>query len=257
MKARSIIAILAVLAVMYFFFKRDRQEAMKMGDTAQEETSEPQKAARTNTDKKSEEVIKNQLIETQALKEKATAPPTSPEQVEEVQKNFSNQLRQMGQCLAVQIRTDQEKIDPQYDNLANTVSSGFGNMLVKMDDWTQWEGQASDGSIKRIRTEIEYLENNIPTKRVQLYKLNQQGMPEMQPLNEDEALNPPDEYLNSLRGDAKTIVDEKATRGYYAEGEELVVVERNGKIQSFSMSKGEKTFSCTETDTTASHCQCL
>ena len=257
MKARSIIAILAVLAVMYFFFKRDRQEAMKIGDNSQEEITESGKTARTNTEKKSEEVIKNQLVDTQALKEKASAPATSPEQVEEVQKNFSNQLRQMGQCLAVQVRADQEKLDPQYDNLANTVSTGFGNMLVKMDDWTQWEGQSSDGTTKRIRTEIEYLENNIPTKRVQLYKLNQQGMPEMQPLNEDEALNPPDEYLNSLRGDARTIVEEKATRGYYAEGEELVVVERNGKIQSFSMSKGEKTFSCTETDTTASHCQCL
>ena len=37
----------------------------------------------------------------------------------------------------------------------------------------------------------------------------------------------------------------------------LVVIERNGKIQSFSMSKGEKTFSCTETDATTSSCQCL
>lgn len=257
MNVRSIIAILVVLAGMYFFFKRDRQEAMKMGDSAQEQIGEPGKKARTNTDKKSEEVIKNQLIETQTLKEKATAPAISPEQIEEVQKNFSNQLRQMGQCLAVQIHAEQDKMDPQYDSLANIVSTGFGNMLVKMDDWTQWEGQSGDGTIKRIRTEIEYLENNIPTKRVQLYKLNPQGMPELQDLTEDQALNPPDDFLNSLRGDSRTIVEEKATRGYYAEGEELVVVERNGKIQSFSMSKGEKTFSCTETDTTASHCQCL
>ncbi len=257
MNARSLIAILAVLAVMYFFFKKDRQEAMKMSDSSQEETVESKKAARTNTEKKSEEVIKNQLVDTQALKEKATAPATTPEQIEEVQKNFSNQLRQMGQCLAVQVRADQDKLDPQYDNLANTVSSGFGNMLVKMDDWTQWEGQASDGTVKRIRTEIEYLENNIPTKRLQLYKLNAQGMPEMQSLTDDQALNPPDDFVLSLRGDSRTVVEEKATRGYYAEGEELVVVERNGKVQSFSMSKGEKTFSCTETDTTASHCQCL
>lgn len=255
MKARSIIAILAVLAVMYFFFKKDRQEAMN--NSAQEETSNEGQSARTNTEKKSEEVIKNQLVDTQTLKERATAPATSPEQVEEVQKNFSNQLRQMAQCLAVQINAEQDKLDPQYDNLANTVSTGFGNMLVKMDDWTQWEGQASDGSVKRIRTEIEYLENNIPTKRLQLYKLNQQGMPELQDLPEEQAFNPPDDFLVSLRGDARTIVEEKASRGYYSEGEELVVVERNGKIQSFSMSKGEKTFSCSETDTTSSHCQCL
>lgn len=254
MKTRSIVGILVVLAMMYFFYKKDRQEAMSM---AKDEVTESETAAQAETSKKPEEAVKIQLVENQDSKEKVAAPAAFPEQVEEVQKNFSNQLRQLGQCLSVQVNADQEKVDPQYDNLANTVSSAFGNMLVKMDDWSQWEGQASDGTIKRIRTEVEYLENNVPSKRVQLYKLNQQGMPEMQPLSEEEALNPPDEYLNTLRGDARTLVDEKATRGYYAEGEELVVVERNGKIQSFSMSKGEKTFSCTETDTLASNCQCM
>jgi hypothetical protein len=255
MKSRSIIAILVVIAVMYFLFKKDRQEAAK---NASQETEETTQAVRVGNSKKPTETQSQPTdIENPIAQTASATPAVSPQQIEEVQKNFSNQMRQLGQCLAVQVSADQEKIDPQYDNLSQSLSSGFGNMLVKMDDWTQWEGQASDGSVKRIRTEIEYLENNIPTKRVQLYKLNQQGMPELQDLSEDEALNPPDEYLNNLRGDARTLVDEKASRGYYAEGEELVVVERNGKIQSFSMSKGEKTFSCTDTDTVGSHCQCM
>lgn len=255
MKTRSIIAIVAVLAMMYFFFKKDRQQQASF---TEEETEQTETSVRTGTPNKTNSIVaQNQPADLQMTKPAGVAPIMSPQQAEEVQKNFSTQLRQLGQCLAVQVNADQEKIDPQYENLANNLNSAFGNMLVKMDDWTQWEGQSPDGSVKRIRTEIEYLENNIPTKRVQLYKLNQQGMPELQNLAEDDAVNPPDEYLNSLRGDARTIVDEKATRGYYAEGEELVVVERNGKIQSFSMSKGEKTFSCTETDSLASHCQCL
>lgn len=254
MKTRYIIGILATLAVMFFFFKKDRHEPMNI---SADDGTDLKKPAQLDTEKKSEEVIKNQLADTQNLKEKAMAPAVSPQQLEEVQKNFSNHLRQLSQCLAVRISADQDKIDPQYDNLANSISAGFGNMLVKMDDWTQWEGQTSDGTVKRVRTEIEYLENNVPTKRVQLYKLNAQGMPEMQPLSEDLAFNPPDEYLTSLRGDAHTLVEEKATRGYYSEGEELVVVERNGKVQSFSMSKGERTFSCSETDTVSSSCQCL
>lgn len=253
MKARSILVILMVALGMFFFFKKSPQETAK----TEEETIESEQVTRIHSEKKSENPTQNQPEASVAVQDNPAAPVVSNEQLEEIQKNFSNQMRQLGQCLSVQIMVDQDKVDPQYDALAHGLSSAFGNMLVKMDDWTQWEGQAADGSIRRIRTEIEYLENNVPTKRLQLYKLNQQGMPELQPLSEDLATNPPDEYIANLRADAQTRIDEKATRGYYTEGEELVVIERNGKVQSFSMTKGEKTFSCTDTNSISSNCQCL
>ena len=253
MKPKYLLAILATLAIMVMFFWKDH-ETMK---PAKEKASEPGKMARLDTNKKSEEVIKNQLIESQNLKDKASQPASTNDQIEDVQKSFSTHLRQLGQCLTVRVGVDQEKVDPHFDNLVVSLNPTFGNVLVKMDDWTQWDVQMRDGSMRRVRTETEYLENNVPTKRAQLYKLNAQGMPEMQNLPDEAATNPTDQYLESLRGDGRTTVDEKASRSYYAEGEELVVVERNGKIQSFSMSKGEKTFSCTETDSTNSSCQCL
>lgn len=253
MKTRYLLAMLATITIMAIFFWKDH-EPMKV---VKDDDVQQRKSARLDTDKKSEEVIRKQLIESQNLKDKASQPATSKDQIEEVQKNFSNQLKQLGQCLAVSTAVYQEKVDPQFDNLVVSLKPAFGDVLVKMDDWTQWDVKSADGSMKRIRTEIEYLENNIPTKRAQLYKMNEQGMPELQPLRDDLATNPTDEYLESLRGDGRTLVDEKASRAYYAEGEELVIVERNGKIQSFSMSKGDKTFSCNETDATTSNCQCL
>lgn len=255
MKTKHIVAIIATLAVMYFFFRKDHNQPDLSFDNTNESSKEKKKSVQALT----QPVANVQVGNTAAVSSgtSTSTPAVTNEQIDEVQKNFSNQLRQLGQCLAVQISPDHEKLDPKYDNLSNALTSGFGNMLVKMDDWTQWEGQTSDGSVKRIRTEVEYLENNIPTKRLQLYKLNAQGMPEMQTLDEELSLNPTDEYLDSLRSDSKTLLDEKASRGYFAEGEELVVIERNGKIRQFSMSKGEKTFSCTETDSLNSNCQCL
>jgi hypothetical protein len=256
MKKRYLLAITLTIVIMVVFFWKDHPpaETHKEDET---EVEQPVQSAKLDTDRKSEEVIRKQLIESQALKDKASLPATTNDQIEEVQKSFSLHLRQLGQCLEVATAVDQDRVDPQFDNIVVSLKPAFGDVIVKMDDWTQWDVQAQDGSMKRIRTEVEYLENNVPTKRAQLYKLNEQGMPVMQPLSEDFATNPTDEYLESLRGGGRTLVDEKASRAYYTEGEELVVIERNGKVQSFSMSKGERTFSCTETDAPTSNCQCL
>lgn len=253
MKKRYLLAIVATISIMAIFFWKDHEpiKVVKDEDTDQEQS------AKLDTAKKSEEVITKQLVDSQNLKDKASVAATTKDQIEEVQKSFSNHLKLLGQCLGVSNQVDQDKVDPQFDNLVVSLKPAFGDVLVKMDDWTQWDVQANDGSMKRIRTETEYLENNIPTKRAQLYKLNEQGMPELQRLADDLATNPTDDYLETLRAGGKTLVDEKASRAYYSEGEELVVVERNGKIQSFSMSKGDKTFSCNDTDATTSNCQCL
>ncbi len=253
MKPKYLLAILATLGFMIAFYWKDH-EALK---TTKKDADQQDRVARLATGKKSNEVAQNHLLDSQDLKNKASLPAQTNDQIEVVQKSFSSHLKQLGQCLSVPAGVEQDKVDPQFDNLVVSLNPAFGNVLVKMEDWTQWDVQLSDGSMRRIRTETEYLENNVPTKRTQLYKLNAQNMPEMQTLPEDSATNPTDEYLESLRGGGHTVVDEKASRAYYAEGEELVVVERNGKIHSFSMSKGEKTFNCSETDSTNSSCQCL
>ncbi len=252
MKPRYLFAILATITMMFLFFWKDRESTKPFKNGSNESSN----VARLGNVPKTTGAQQNQVNPTPDVKDKPSQTNKDADQIEEVQKSFSAHLRQLAQCLAVTVAVDQEKIDPHFDNLVVSLNPAFGNVLVKMDDWTQWDIEMQDGTKRRIRTETEYLENNIPTKRAQLYKLNQQGMPEMQTLGDDQ-VNPTDEYLESLRGDGRTYIDEKASRSYYAEGEELVVVERNGKVQSFSVNKGEKTFSCSETDSVTSNCQCL
>jgi hypothetical protein len=253
MKLRYLVTIAVTIIVMVLFFWKDRSQLP--AETAEVENDS--KVAQLDTEKKSEEVIKKQLVESQALKEKASAPAATNEEIEEVQKSFSVHLKQLGQCLGVNPAVDADKVDPTFDNLVVSLQPTIGDVVVKMDDWSQLDLRSANGDMKRIRTEVEYEDNNNPVKRVQLYKINDQGMPELQPLTNAESVDPSDEYLASLKGDASSVNDEKGGRVYYAEGEELVLVERNNKVQSFSLTKGEKTFSCTETDTKTSNCQCL
>ncbi|MBC7421589.1 MAG: hypothetical protein H7328_12750 [Bdellovibrio sp.] len=253
MKSRYLLTIAVTLAVMVLFFWKDHAELHDDANDAYNGTQ----AARLDTEKKSEEVIKKQLVESQALKEKSTVAGSAGEQLEEVQKSFSLHIKQLGQCLGVNPSVEVEKTDPTFDNLVVSLQPTLGDVVVKMDDWAQLDVRAPNGDMRRIRTEIEYQDNNNPVKHTQLYKLNEQGMPELQQLTPTQATDASDESLEMLRGDSSTTNEEKGGRVYYAEGEELVLVERNGKVQSFSLTKGEKTFSCTETDTTTSNCQCL
>ncbi len=253
MQIRYLVTIAITLAVMVLFFWQDHSD---LRDSAVDADS-TNEVARLDTEKKSEEVIKKQLLDSDAIKEKATESPNSAEYVADVNKAFSTHIKLMGQCLGVTPSVNSEVVEPTFDNLVVSLQPTLGDVVVKMDDWAQLDVRSPNGELKRIRTEVEYQDNNNPIKRAQLYKMNDQGMPELQELNPEQSVDPSDEYLESLRGDFSTTNEEKGGRVYYSEGEELVLVERNGKIQSFSLSKGDKTFSCTETDSSTSNCQCL
>lgn len=201
-------------------------------------------------------VIEKQAADGKSIKDK-TAQANTDEQIAEIQKNFAGQLKLMGACLGVQPQVDSEKLAPSFENLSASLKPALGDLVVRMDDWTQQDLKFPDGSMKRIRNEYEYQDNGNPIRRAQLYKINDQGMPELQPLNPAQSTDPTEEFLTSLKADGQETLLEKGGRVYYQEGEELVLVERSGLVQSFSLTKGEKTFSCTETDSVTSNCQCL
>lgn len=174
-----------------------------------------------------------------------------------IAKNFVEHLKTVGKCLGINNAIDHDIIDPTYDNLVVSLSPVIGNVVVQMDDWTQLDLQNPDGTRRRIRTEVNYENPNAPVKYVQLYNINDQGFPELQPVDSEKAHNPSDDYINYLRGGANLVLDEKGSRVYFQEGEEIVMVERSGVIESFSLTKNEKTISCTGLDAVNSNCQCV
>lgn len=254
MRAKTLLAITITLIIMAFFFFKERDISPLEVTTAPLQSENGTKEADIKSE--STKVIEDQAADSTAIKEKSDQTLT-PEQIEQIEVTFSENLKQLGTCLGIQPAVDADKITPSYDTLVSSLKPALGEIVVKMDDWTQNDFKYDDGTKKRIRTETEYLDSGSPVRRAQLYKINDQGMPEMQPLATDAATDPSDEFLSTLRGEGQETLEEKGSRVYYQEGEELVLVERSGKVQSFSLSKGEKTFSCTETDAISANCQCL
>lgn len=256
MKLKYFIGILVTILLVAFLFRKDREATLKHEELeAQAERTAPPFSNKVESSLSSSPSEKNPVADISDSNSKPVELNT--EQKVEVEKSFANHIKQISQCLGVQVATDQDKLAPSAENVITSIKGSFGDVLVKMDDWNQYDIKAADGSRQRIRTENEYIENNTPTTRVQLFKINAQGFPELQPLNQDLATNPSEEYLRSLVDGGQTTVEEKGSRAYFGEGEELVIVEKNGILQSFTLTKGEKTISCTGTDSLNSSCQCL
>lgn len=175
----------------------------------------------------------------------------------EVSTQFVQTLKTIGQCLQIKNVVDFDQIDPTFDNLIVSLKPAIGDVTVYTDDWSQTDVKFNDGAMKRIRTEINYDNPGNPVKFLQLYKLNEMGVPELEDLDPQQATNPLDEYIESLRAGANTMLHEKGGRAYFQGGEEIVIIERNAKIESITMTKNNKTVSCNSMSSKESSCQCF
>lgn len=172
-------------------------------------------------------------------------------------KQFAAELKTIGQCLQIKNNTDYDQVDPTFDNLIVSLKPVMGDVTVFTDDWAQTDLQYTDGTLKRIRVEIGYDDPGNPTKFLQIYKLNEQNIPVVETMDPHNSTNPTDEYVESLKTGANILLHEKGGRAYFPGGEEMIVIERNGKLESFTMTKNNKTISCNSMTTAASNCQCF
>jgi hypothetical protein len=183
----------------------------------------------------------------------------APVQLNEVEnhKLFAGHLKTISQCLQIKNNVDYDQVDPTFDNLIVSLKPAMGDVTVFTDDWAQTDLQYSDGTLKRLRVEVGYDDPGNPSKYLQVYKLNEQNIPEMENLDPQQATNPTDEYVESMKTGANILLHEKGGRAYFPGGEEMIVIERNGKLESFTMTKNNKTISCNTMTSAASNCQCF
>ncbi len=243
------------MSVFYFYDRSQNKKIPAQQKTENEESLEVVQAASATQSMATETSNEKTLAKAMGT---SLGEPAKPEENQQVYKNFSEHLKTIGTCLEIKNSVDSDKVDPTFDNLVVSLRPALGEVVVQMDDWTQRDLRNNDGERKRLRTEINYQSNdNQPVKRLQIYKLNEQGMPELQTADPEQSVNPTDAYIDSLRTGFETSLEEKGGRAYYQEGEELVMIERNGKLESISLSKGGKTVSCSGLDSLKSNCQCL
>ena len=254
MNRNLVLALGATVLTMAFFYFRDHKDKISVDRNSDLEIKTTYKSthvvSQSIDNKNSNDLNLENTSSVSSLAHTADEKDT-------IDKNFIEHLKTIGTCLKINPVINHDRVEPTYDNFLVSIRPALGDLVVQMDDWTQLDLVSVDGVKKRIRTEVNYENPNNPVKYVQLYHINEDGMPEMQIVDPEKSVNPSEDYINYLKGGASVAIDERGSRAYFPDGEELVLVERSGKIESLSLTKNGKTVSCTSLDSLQSNCQCL
>lgn len=249
MKARQVFIILVIIGLLIFllFKKKSAHVAVESDDA--EQTEKIEKKARlagpaaVSVPGNTSVSVQNAVLASQPY--------------EVLSANFSKYLADMTHCLGMTGgQPVSGKVDPLPDNLVGAIRSSLGEPVVQMYDWTQTEIIEKNGTIKRIRVDYDYPDGVTPNRRLSMFTINSYGAAEIMNLTDDQMNNPNESYIESLKEGQNVESEERTARLYFAQGEELVFAIKNGKLQSFSLAKANKNFSCSGLDQESSLCSC-
>ena len=251
MKTREFFLIVAIIGVLFFIFFKKKAHVPVDNDSAE---------IAAQVEPKTEQPLA--ITTSSAISGDLTAPvqPTkalTPPVNEYAAVRFSENLSAMGKCLGLaNMPVPTEKVDPVPDNLVGSIRSVLGDAVVQMDDWSQVEVVEKNGTLKRIRIDYDYPDGVTPNRRLSMFTVNAYGAAEIMNLTDDETNNPNEAYIESLKEGLKVNQEQRAARLYFSQGEELVFTMKNGKLENFSFSRGNKNFTCSNMDEDSSRCTC-
>lgn len=168
---------------------------------------------------------------------------------------FGQSLRQMSICLGIRSLSDVVKMEPTFDNLVSTIKPELGDPILRSQDWVTWNLKVGNEE-RRIRVETDYSDSEETSTHLLYFKLDAQAQPTLIPLPAEQTRNPSDTFIASLQKDGETYLEEKGERAYFENGQEMVLTERNGKIDDLEFANGTKTFRCAGILTSAAACKC-
>jgi hypothetical protein len=174
-----------------------------------------------------------------------------------VAENFKNHLIKVLDCIEPGKKSSLAVgLSPNFENLIQVFNDNYGQYVVSLEDWIQSDIKLSDGTLRRVRIDTTYLDQSSPERRMSVFGIDPQGYPLPLDLDLEKAQNPDDEYISSFLAGAEPVLVEKSERVYFQNGEELIVVETNGQVESITFSGNGKTATCSGLDKENSSCQC-
>lgn len=168
---------------------------------------------------------------------------------------FGQSMKQMSTCLGINAAGDSDKVDPSFESLTALVKADLGDPIMRSEDWVTWNMRAGSEE-RRIRIETDYSDSEKSSRHLLYFKLDAQGQPTLIPLPSEQTKDPSDSFIASLQKDGEVYEEEKGQRAYFDNGQEMVLTEKNGKIDDLEFSNGAKTFRCAGILTTSPSCKC-
>lgn len=253
MNSKSVFVLGALIIVAALFLFKDPKKHNQQTDD-ESEYSETESNEKSTT--KAVQQVKAQSLDSTQAQPVAVAAAQS-QLNEAVLKRYSQHLMNMEKCLRLQNQNFTDSTaTPSADNLISGLRPNLGDTVVQLEDWAQYDLLDKSGAKKRIRVDVDYPDGATPNRRLSMYTVNSYGALEIDNLTNDQSDNPNMAYIDSLKDGMQTLTEEKAVRVYFAQGEELLYTMKNGQIDSFSISKMDRAYNCTNLMAENSTCTC-
>ncbi len=168
---------------------------------------------------------------------------------------FGQSIKQLALCIGLNNIEGTDRLDPSSDNLMAVVKSDLGDPILRSEDWMTWNLRVGSEE-RRIRIETDYSDNDQVSRHLLYFKLDAQGQPALIPLPDEQSKDPSESFVASLQKDGEVYEEEKGERAYFENGQELVLTEKNGKIDDLEFANGAKTFRCAGILTSSPSCKC-
>ncbi len=169
-------------------------------------------------------------------------------------KLLQEEIQKMSECLEIQV----DPLDPNEDiniaTLNQSLQKDLGEALMEEEDWNSTDIRTSSGELRRILVTSRDADQR--RERVVRYSAFREGQEVELGLSSEQTENPSETFLASLEKDGEVFAKSYAKKIFYASGDVLSVVEKDGKVFSWNISHNGKGFSCSDADGAKLKCQC-
>lgn len=226
-----------------------------------------------------EKILQNEALPAASLfekkvKEKAAVPPLVikkaqakeasaqgflPTQMEDpaLLKFYQNALKEMAVCLNMRVSAVDPQAQINFDYFNSLISEDLGDIVAQEEDWVVADVRSKNGEYRRVYVENHTDANGTVSRKLKYFSITPGGMQSELSLAPEQSANPSEALIASLEADGDVVSRSVSRRIFYQNGDDLVLVEKDGKIYSYSLPHDGRTYICTGADSAATmSCQC-
>ncbi|KHD88955.1 MAG: hypothetical protein OM95_05665 [Bdellovibrio sp. ArHS] len=188
-----------------------------------------------------------------------TAAGFLPTQMEDPKKfaAYQRHLQEMASCLNMKISALDPQAEINFENFNAAISADLGDVVAQSDEWFTVDLKTPAGEVRRIYVENSGQPGGEASRTLKYSVMGPGGAQKEIPLAAEQANNPTDTLIASLESDGSIIGKANSRRIFYQNGDDLLLVERDGKMYSFELPHDGKVFTCTGADSAVTmSCSC-
>ncbi|AFY00153.1 hypothetical protein [Bdellovibrio bacteriovorus] len=170
---------------------------------------------------------------------------------------YQQKLKEMAVCLNMQMNALDPNVEINFETFNQVINPDLGDVVTQSEEWVATDLRTKSGEMRRIYIENAPSIEMESSRTLKYYSFDAGGAQKEISLSKEQMANPSDTLVASLEADGEVVGRSISRKIFYSNGDDLLLVERNGKIFSFELAHDGAVFRCTGADKSATfQCQC-